>query len=161
MGTNGDIKITDFGYSAQLTAEENKRKSVVGTTYWMAPEVITGSDEYDSKCDIWSMGILCIECVEGEPPYMDFPAIKALFMIVSQGRPDFKNPDGMSETIKDFIAVCTHMDPNNRPSAEELINHEFLAYPGDESELIPLVEQTYQQNSRKVSELLEEYTYMQ
>lgn len=87
----------------------------------MAPEVITSDQEYGNKVDIWSLGIMVLECVEGEPPYMDLPALKALFLIVSKGRPDFKNPDSMSEQLKDFISVCTRMEPNDRPSTEKLL----------------------------------------
>eukprot|EP01114_Cavostelium_apophysatum_P005180 TRINITY_DN1590_c0_g1_i1.p1 TRINITY_DN1590_c0_g1~~TRINITY_DN1590_c0_g1_i1.p1 ORF type:complete len:862 (-),score=188.68 TRINITY_DN1590_c0_g1_i1:748-3333(-) len=161
MGINGDIKITDFGYSAQLTAEENKRKSVVGTTYWMAPEVITSDAEYGNKCDIWSLGIMCIECVEGEPPYMDYPAIRALFFIVSQGRPPFKKPDEMSEEIKDFISICTQIEAEKRPDAETLLQHPFLSFACAEDELIPMVTKVKKKLNQPVSELLAEYASMQ
>lgn len=87
----------------------------------MAPEVITAAEnQYDNKCDIWSLGIMVLELIEGEPPYMDKPALRALFLIVSEGRPPFKNPDEMSDELKDFIHVCTTMDPTKRPSAQEL-----------------------------------------
>lgn len=71
-----------------MTEEERKRTSQVGTTYWMAPEVITADTDYDTKIDIWSLGIMAVEMVEGEPPYMDLPTLKALFTIVSKGRYD-------------------------------------------------------------------------
>jgi len=125
LSKNGYVKITDFGFSAQLKESDEKRKTTVGTTYWMAPEVIS-NEQYSFKIDIWSLGILIIECVEGEPPYMDLPAIKALFIIVSEGRPEFKDPEGMSEDIKDFIDICTKMRAEDRPSASELLEHPFI-----------------------------------
>jgi serine/threonine protein kinase len=81
---DGRVKLTDFGFGAQLTQEQASRKSVVGTTYWMAPEVIK-SEPYDMKVDVWSLGVMVIEMVEKEPPYMNLPPMKALFNIVKNG----------------------------------------------------------------------------
>jgi len=138
------VKITDFGYSAQLNARERKRTSQVGTTYWMAPEIIGVDAEYDTKCDIWSLGILCVEMIEGEPIYMDLPTLKALLMIVTEGRPPFKYPDRMSSRFRDFIEKCTRMDPSNRPTAAELMKHPFITTAVDTSVLIELIKFTKQ-----------------
>eukprot|EP01114_Cavostelium_apophysatum_P018579 TRINITY_DN577_c0_g1_i1.p1 TRINITY_DN577_c0_g1~~TRINITY_DN577_c0_g1_i1.p1 ORF type:complete len:604 (+),score=176.66 TRINITY_DN577_c0_g1_i1:121-1932(+) len=140
LGLGGQIKVTDFGYSAKLTKDEPMRGSQVGTTYWMAPEVISTQTMYNTKADIWSLGIMTIELVEQEPPYMDLPALKALLRIVTEGIPPFKNPSGMSPEIKEFIAICTKMSPDLRPTAGELLLHPFLKKAGKESDLIPLVE---------------------
>lgn len=121
LGLNESIKLTDFGYSALLSGPEVKRNTTVGTTYWMAPEVITEEATYDFKVDIWSLGILCLECEEGEPPYMDMVPLRALFVIVSQGLPPFKNPQKMSKEIKHFIQLCTQMEPTKRPTADILL----------------------------------------
>ena len=69
VNSKGDIKLADFGYSAQLTQEKKARQTKVGTIYWMAPELIKGKTSYDSKVDIWSFGIFAIELADGEPPH--------------------------------------------------------------------------------------------
>lgn len=139
LGLNGDIKLTDFGYSAQLTAEMNKRISRVGTSYWMAPEVID-SEEYDTKCDIWSTGILTLEMVESEPPYMDFPPIRAYMMIVKNGRPDFRYANKMSNPLKEFIQICTERNSSARPACEELLKHPFIIKAESKPEHIAYVQ---------------------
>ena len=73
----------DFGFAAQLTETQQKRNTVVGTPYWMAPELIEGHD-YDAKVDVWSLGIMIREMAEGEPPYMEFPTARALFLILTK-----------------------------------------------------------------------------
>lgn len=73
LSRNGDIKLGDFGYAAQLTRERKKRNSKVGTVCWMAPEVIKGKDMYTEKVDVWSLGIMILEFVFGEPPHLNQP----------------------------------------------------------------------------------------
>jgi len=84
LGDDGSVKLADFGYAAQLTQEKQKRNTIVGTPYWMAPELIRGQN-YDQKVDLWSLGIMCMEMAEGEPPYMEFPPLRALFLITTKG----------------------------------------------------------------------------
>jgi serine/threonine protein kinase len=78
IGDDGSIKLADFGYAAQLTQEKQKRNTIVGTPYWMAPELIRGQN-YDQKVDLWSLGIMIMEMAEGEPPYMEFPPLRVCF----------------------------------------------------------------------------------
>eukprot|EP01096_Ripella_sp_DP13-Kostka_P001731 TRINITY_DN1211_c0_g1_i1.p1 TRINITY_DN1211_c0_g1~~TRINITY_DN1211_c0_g1_i1.p1 ORF type:complete len:726 (-),score=289.17 TRINITY_DN1211_c0_g1_i1:380-2557(-) len=144
LDSKGNIKITDFGFGARLTKENNKRNSVIGTTYWMAPEVVT-SQQYGPKIDIWSLGIMAQEMVEGEPPYMEETAIKALFLIASRGRAPFKNPERLSPTFKNFVKQCTIMDPNTRPSAMVLLKHPFMAMTCPRSAVLPIIHNTTHQ----------------
>lgn len=88
LNDEGDLKLADFGYAAQLTQENQYRQSKVGTVCWMAPEVIKGKeDRYDSKVDIWSFGIFALELADGEPPYLAEHPQKVLYLIVTKDAP--------------------------------------------------------------------------
>lgn len=117
---NADDRAADFGYCAQLTEEATKRNSVVGTPYWMAPELIKGMD-YGTGVDIWSLGIAAIEMAEGDPPYLDFPPLRALFLIATHGSPSLKEPEKWSDTFKDFLGRCLDQDSNKRATASDLL----------------------------------------
>eukprot|EP00013_Stygamoeba_regulata_P023814 CAMPEP_0177648682 /NCGR_PEP_ID=MMETSP0447-20121125/10958_1 /TAXON_ID=0 /ORGANISM="Stygamoeba regulata, Strain BSH-02190019" /LENGTH=534 /DNA_ID=CAMNT_0019151339 /DNA_START=121 /DNA_END=1725 /DNA_ORIENTATION=+ len=149
MGVDGRVKITDFGFGAQLGATAAKRSTVVGTTYWMAPEVIKGK-QYGPKVDIWSLGIMALEMVEGEPPYMDESNLRALFLISTQGRPPFKNPGAMSTYLRNFIENCTKMDADERPTASELLRHPFLKQGCPLGHLGPLVESAREKMAERI-----------
>ena len=110
----------DFGFSAQLSEASDKRNSVVGTPYWMAPELIKGLD-YDTGVDIWSLGIAAIEMADGDPPYLDFPPLRALFLIATQGSPSLKEPEKWSPLFLDFLGRCLDLDTTKRASAKELL----------------------------------------
>lgn len=125
VSEQGQVKLTDFGFGAHVSQEQEKRKSVVGTTYWMAPEVITGQ-QYGSGVDVWSTGIMAIELVEGDPPYMDQSTIRALYLIATKGRPPLKYADKMSTEYINFIDECTHKEPELRPTCTQLLQHPFI-----------------------------------
>ncbi|KAI0565523.1 Serine/threonine protein kinase [Gracilaria domingensis] len=122
---DGQVKIADFGFAAQLTAKESKRNTVIGTPFWMAPEVCRGL-EYDSKVDVWSTGVLAIECAEGAPPLLHETQMKAMFIIATKGPPRLKRPEEWTSDFHDFIARCTAIDPSQRASAAEMLRHPFL-----------------------------------
>lgn len=132
----GQIKVADFGYAAQLTQQRQKRNTVVGTPYWMAPELIRGH-EYGIKVDIWSLGIMLMELVEGEPPYMDYPPLRALFLITTKGIPPLKEDKNWSSEFLDFYDKCLQKEAENRPDADTLLNHPFLAKACTPEELSP------------------------
>ena len=125
IATSGAVKLADFGFAAQLTKEKAKRKTIVGTPYWMAPELIRG-DPYDQKVDVWSLGIMVMELCEGEPPYLNFPPLRALFLINTKGVPGLKNPEHWSPEFLDFLSKCLQHNAEFRPTSAEMINHPFL-----------------------------------
>lgn len=126
LGSDGAVKIADFGYAAQLSEGKAKRNTIVGTPYWMAPELIRGQN-YGTKVDIWSLGIMAMEMAEGEPPYMEFPPLRALFLITTKGIPPLQEGDRWSALFKDFVAKCLERDPEARVDSRALLVHPFLA----------------------------------
>lgn len=147
LSDEGLVKVADFGYAAQLTQKQQKRNTVVGTPYWMAPELIRGLD-YGLKVDIWSLGIMVMEMAEGEPPYMEYPPIRALFLITTKGIPGLKNVNKWSPEFQDFTAKCLIKDVQDRPTAQELLQHPFLKKACAPSSIVELIRSSKQAKNR-------------
>ncbi|KAM0737530.1 Myosin-IIIa [Formica fusca] len=125
------VKLVDFGVSSHLAATLARKNTSVGTPYWMAPEVIACEQQldssYDSRCDVWSIGITAIELAEGDPPLSELHPMRALFQIPRNPPPSLKNPDIYSPEMTDFIAECLVKDLEHRPFASELKEHPLLS----------------------------------
>ncbi|TQV98100.1 serine/threonine-protein kinase pak1/shk1 [Cordyceps javanica] len=153
LSSEGNIKLTDFGFCATINEAQNKRTTMVGTPYWMAPEVVTRK-EYGRKVDIWSLGIMAIEMIEGEPPYLTESPLRALWLIATNGTPQIKNESDLSPLFRDFLYFALKVDPEKRASAHDLLRHDFMKTCVDLGQLSPLVraarEQRAQEKGRKV-----------
>lgn len=126
INLEGEVKVADFGFAINLTSDQSKRTSVVGTPYWMAPELIRGQ-EYDSKVDIWSLGITAIEMAEGEPPLLNEPPLRALLLITTNKSPQLNNKRvRWSQEFNHFVEQCLHISPEKRASADQLLLHPFI-----------------------------------
>lgn len=121
----GLVKLADFGVATKLSDAEVREQSVVGTPYWMAPEVIEMAG-VSAASDIWSVGCTAIELLTCSPPYYDLQPLTALFKIVRDEVPPL--PEGISPVLKDFLLLCFRKDPKLRPSAKELLSHPWLQH---------------------------------
>lgn len=140
LTSDGHVKLTDFGFCAKLTSDQGKRATMVGTPYWMAPEVVK-QQAYDNKIDVWSLGIMAIEMIEGAPPYLDEEPLKALYMIATNGTPNLNEPEASSPELRDFLDKCLNVDPEARSSVKSLIAHPFLKKAASSERLISLLNQ--------------------
>lgn len=126
LTSTGEIRIADFGVSRRFEASGTcHTMTVVGTPYWMAPEVISGV-AYSYPADVWSVGITAIELAEGAPPYVEFVPTKAMIEIAMKGFPGYRYPDMHSCEFCDFVAHCLRHNPDDRPDIYALLEHPFI-----------------------------------
>ncbi|XP_032402467.1 TRAF2 and NCK interacting kinase a isoform X1 [Xiphophorus hellerii] len=126
---NAEVKLVDFGVSAQMDRTVGKRNTFIGTPYWMAPEVIACDENpeatYDCKSDLWSLGITAIEMAEGAPPLCDMHPMRALFLIPRNPAPRLKSKK-WSRKFQSFIENTLVKSHSHRPSTEQLLLHPFI-----------------------------------
>ncbi|XP_051008671.1 mitogen-activated protein kinase kinase kinase kinase 4 isoform X17 [Acomys russatus] len=126
---NAEVKLVDFGVSAQLDRTVGRRNTFIGTPYWMAPEVIACDENpdatYDYRSDLWSCGITAIEMAEGAPPLCDMHPMRALFLIPRNPPPRLKSKK-WSKKFFSFIEGCLVKNYTQRPSTEQLLKHPFI-----------------------------------
>ena len=146
---NGNAKLGDFGVGVQLTEKNKFRYSKKGSPYWMSPQVCS-NNFYDTKTDIWSLGITCIELMEGDPPYNNIKPNMVMKLIVNEPPTGKKLFDkkrieefNYSKEFVDFVGLCLQVDPSKRPCAKELLEHEFI--------------KKYSKGKKIIKELIEKY----
>ncbi|KAJ3610910.1 hypothetical protein NHX12_023000 [Muraenolepis orangiensis] len=130
---NGYVKLADFGVSAQITATLAKRKSFIGTPYWMAPEVaaVERKGGYNQLCDIWAVGITAIELAELQPPMFDLHPMRALFLMTKSNfqPPKLKDKVKWTNNFHQFVKLSLTKNTKKRPTAEKLLQHPFVSQP--------------------------------
>jgi len=140
LNTKGEAKIGDFGVAQEISETGTQRKTVIGTPFYLAPEVIQETG-YGPKADIWALGISAIEMAERNPPYYDLHPMRVLFLIANNPPPALTNPEHWSDDFNDFVRQCLQKDPNRRPNAKALLNHPFLKKANSAS-LLPFIQLT-------------------
>ncbi|CAJ0967882.1 unnamed protein product [Ranitomeya imitator] len=140
------VKLSDFGFCAQISKDIPKRKSLVGTPYWMAPEVIMRAS-YGTEVDIWSLGIMVIEMVDGEPPYFSDSPVQAMKRLRDSPPPKLRNSHKASPILRDFLDRMLTREAAERATAQELLDHFFLLQASLPECLVPLIQQYQKRNS--------------
>ncbi|CCG58607.1 Protein CBR-MIG-15, isoform b [Caenorhabditis briggsae] len=127
---NAEVKLVDFGVSAQMDKTVGRRNTFIGTPYWMAPEVIACDENpeatYDSRSDLWSLGITALEMAEGHPPLCDMHPMRALFLIPRNQPPKLKKNKKWTKKFETFIETVLVKDYHHRPYTEALLRHQFI-----------------------------------
>uniref|UniRef100_A0A8C6QTY0 Mitogen-activated protein kinase kinase kinase kinase n=2 Tax=Nannospalax galili TaxID=1026970 RepID=A0A8C6QTY0_NANGA len=130
----GEVKLADFGISAQIGATLARRLSFIGTPYWMAPEVaaVALKGGYNELCDIWSLGITAIELAELQPPLFDVHPLRVLFLMTKSGYqpPRLKEKGRWSAAFHNFVKVTLTKSPKKRPGATKMLSHQLVSQPG-------------------------------
>ncbi|XP_068137127.1 TRAF2 and NCK-interacting protein kinase isoform X12 [Hyperolius riggenbachi] len=160
---NAEVKLVDFGVSAQLDRTVGRRNTFIGTPYWMAPEVIACDENpdatYDFKSDLWSLGITAIEMAEGAPPLCDMHPMRALFLIPRNPAPRLKSKK-WSKKFQSFIEGCLVKNHSQRPTTEQLMKHPFIRdQPNERQVRIQLKDHIDRTKKKRVEKDETEYEY--
>jgi len=127
VGAEGIPKLADFGIAGQLSGAKTKTDTMIGTPYFLAPEIIMNEFGYNDKVDVWATGISCIQLAEMNPPLADVNPMRALLLITQSPSPTLRRPDSFSPVFNDFITQSLIKDATERPRSYEIINHPFIA----------------------------------
>ncbi|XP_066038637.1 serine/threonine-protein kinase PAK 3-like [Chamaea fasciata] len=138
LGSDGSVKLADFGLFAQLLPEQSRQSSVARTPGWMAPEVMK-DQPYGPKADIWSLGIVGIHMVEGEVPSWNETPVSPQLLIATGGRPRLWQPNLFLPRTRHFLSCCLQTDEARRWSAKELLQHPFVRSGNSAFTLTPLI----------------------
>mmetsp|Transcript_55891 Transcript_55891/g.147771 ORF Transcript_55891/g.147771 Transcript_55891/m.147771 type:complete len:502 (-) Transcript_55891:205-1710(-) len=125
INTSGEVKIADFGFCVQLTQEKDMRHSMVGTPYWMAPELISEKD-YGPRADVWSAGVILREMIQKNPPYFEETVFRAMYLISMKGAPPVEKPSMWSKELVYMDRACLQLDAASRITSEEALSMPFL-----------------------------------
>ncbi|KRG05731.1 misshapen-like kinase 1 isoform X10 [Drosophila mojavensis] len=160
---NAEVKLVDFGVSAQLDRTIGRRNTFIGTPYWMAPEVIACDENpeatYDNRSDLWSLGITALEMAESQPPLCDLHPMRALFLIPRNSPPRLKSKK-WSKKFQGFIDTVLVKDYHQRPYTENLLKHAFIKdQPTDRQVRIQLKDHIDRCKKRKQEKEREDYRY--
>ncbi|XP_017070860.1 serine/threonine-protein kinase mig-15 isoform X9 [Drosophila eugracilis] len=160
---NAEVKLVDFGVSAQLDRTIGRRNTFIGTPYWMAPEVIACDENpdatYDNRSDLWSLGITALEMAESQPPLCDLHPMRALFLIPRNSPPRLKSKK-WSKKFHGFIDTVLVKDYHQRPYTENLLKHAFIKdQPTDRQVRIQLKDHIDRCKKRKQEKEREDYRY--
>uniref|UniRef100_A0A8C9TYQ2 non-specific serine/threonine protein kinase n=1 Tax=Scleropages formosus TaxID=113540 RepID=A0A8C9TYQ2_SCLFO len=160
---NAEVKLVDFGVSAQLDRTIGRRNTFIGTPYWMAPEVIACDENqdatYDYRSDLWSLGITALEMAEGAPPLCDMHPMRALFLIPRNPPPRLKSRK-WSKKFQTFVESCLVKNHQHRPTTETLLRHSFIKdLPNERQVRITLKDHLDRTRKKKGDKEETEYEY--
>ncbi len=156
LSDEGRVKISDFGISINKNVLNCNNR--VGTPYWMSPEVIN-RQRYNEKTDIWSLGIICYELVEGEPPYSEFKPNVVMKKIIENPIKGLKNPEKYSNEFNDFVSLCLNVDYNKRPNIPQLLEHKFIKKSGSVKFLQKIIEENNSLFYKGINSISSNYEY--
>ena len=156
LSKEGRVKISDFGISINKNIVNCNNR--VGTPYWMSPEVIN-RQKYNEKTDIWSVGIICYELVEGEPPYCEFKPNIVMKKIIENPIKGLKNPEKYSNEFNDFVRLCLNVDFNKRPNIPQLLEHKFIKKSGSVKFLQKIIEENNSLFYKGINSISSNYEY--